>query len=83
MQAIQTRYYGPTNFKGSRIRAKCAARTIWVSLGEIDGNTDPHRYAAQKLRKLLGWDTGHYPDMYGGTFDSDGYWVFADGSARI
>ena len=31
MQAIRTRYIGPTNTRDSRIQAKCEAKTIYVS----------------------------------------------------
>ena len=78
MQAIRTHYIGPSNTKGSRIQAKCEARTIYVSYDhalDIDGN---HKAAMLQLVKALGWDTDHYADLVGGTFDGDMYWVFDD-----
>lgn len=78
MQAIRTKYHGPTNTRGSRISAKCGAGSISVSYDyalNIDGN---HRAACDALVKKLGWDTGEYADMVGGEFDGAHYWVFDD-----
>lgn len=30
MQAIRTKYYGPTNFRGSRIKAEAQAGSRWM-----------------------------------------------------
>jgi hypothetical protein len=35
MQAIQTRYFGPGNVRGSRIKAWCAAKTIYVNRNAV------------------------------------------------
>lgn len=55
MQAIQTKFISPTNHRGSRIKATCAAGTLTVqwdySLG-IDGN---HTAAAIALIAKLDW----------------------------
>lgn len=56
MQAIQTKYHGPTNVRGSRISAKCDAKRIvlsWDHSLDADGN---HKMAAAELIKRLGWD---------------------------
>lgn len=56
MQAIQTKYIGPTNTKGSRIKAECQAKSIiveWDYSLDIDEN---HTIAAKKLCELLEWD---------------------------
>jgi hypothetical protein len=76
MQAIRTRYHGPTNSRCSRISAKCEAGSISVSYDHalnIDGN---HKAACDALRKKLGWMTEYYKPMIGGVFDGDYYWVF-------
>jgi hypothetical protein len=39
MQAIQTKFLGPTNFRGSRIKATCGAGSAIV---EWDHSLDPH-----------------------------------------
>ena len=55
MQAITTKYAGPTNSRGSRIIAKCAAGSNTVAYDyalNIDAN---HRAAALALVAKLGW----------------------------
>jgi hypothetical protein len=56
MKAIQTRYYGPTNTRGSRIKA-WAEGVGSVSIPyphELSGE-DVHRAAADKLAAKYGW----------------------------
>lgn len=56
MQAIQTKYHGPTNSSGARISAKCSAKRIvlpWDHSLDADGN---HKSAAAELIKRLDWD---------------------------
>ena len=55
MQAIITKYIGPTDTKPSRIKATAAAGSITVSYDHslnIDGN---HIAAAQELAAKFGW----------------------------
>lgn len=55
MQAIQTKYHGPTNTRGSRITAKCAAGSLTLGYDHSlnpDGN---HKAAAEALCRKLGW----------------------------
>ena len=56
MQAITTRYLGPTNCRGSRIVAQCAARRIIVSWDYELNTEDNHKAAAKALIAQLGWD---------------------------
>ena len=51
MQAIQTKYLGPTNNKSSRIKATCAAGSLTIG---CDGDKS-HRKAAEALAAKLGW----------------------------
>lgn len=54
MQAITTKYHGPTNSRGSRIVAKCAAGALafeWVDSASFEQN---HRLAAEALARKLG-----------------------------
>jgi len=59
MLAIETRYVGPTNYRGSRIIARVmeATQTRKVTVGYDDGlNTDDnHKAAAKALITKLGW----------------------------
>jgi hypothetical protein len=55
MQAIQTRYLGPSNVRGSRVKAFAAAGSItlrWDHRLNAEGN---HRAAAEALANKLGW----------------------------
>ena len=87
MQAIKTKYIGPTNTRGSRIQASCEARTIYVPYNyalDSDGN---HRAACEALLLAMGWtadQSARYADMVGGWHDNACYWVFAnsDGDNR-
>lgn len=58
MQAILTKYHGPTNFRGSRITARSASG-LSVSVpyqDELDTEA-AHRVAAVALCAKLGWPT--------------------------
>ncbi len=71
MQAIRTRYHGPTNSRGSRIIAKCGAGSVTMPYNHalnLDGN---HAAAARLMLERMGW-TGIYN---GGQFEHDYYWV--------
>ena len=78
MQAIRTRYIGPSNVRGSRIQAKCEARTIYLPYDHalnLDGN---HRAACEALMTVMGWTPehgAHYENRVGGVFAHDYYWV--------
>jgi hypothetical protein len=75
-QAIETRYAGPTNFRGSRVIARCEAGRItdsWDHAGNVEAN---HRRVAMVLAAKLGWQPGpHW--VGGGCADGRGY-VFVD-----
>lgn len=49
MQAILTKYLPPTNTKGSRIKASCEARTIFVPWDHSVGEEPNHVAAAEAL----------------------------------
>lgn len=67
MQAIRTRYQGPTTKRGARITAKCEAGMLtvaWDYDSGIDGN---HANAAQQLAAKLGWTKeAGYTGLLGG-----------------
>ncbi len=79
MQGIETRYMGPTNTRGSRIKATSASGiSITVPYDyELDA-FDNHEKAARALMKKLGW-TGK---IAGGSLPGNrGYaFVFAEGA---
>ena len=55
MQAILTRFVGPTNTRGSRIIASCDARRLTVSWNYALSIDDNHRGAALALMRELDW----------------------------
>ena len=77
MQAIRTRYIGPTNSRGSRIQAKCEAKTIYVSYDHALNIDENHDAARQALVEAMGWDSSFYAPMVSGVFDGDHYHVFS------
>ena len=81
MQAIRTRYYGPTNYTGSCIRAKCEAGSVRFSYDHSLNIYDNHKAACSKLREKLGWS--NYPEMICGEFDGDHYHVFKEKSNGV
>ena len=56
MQAIITKYIPRTDTKGSRIQAKCEAKTIYFSYDYALNTEGNHIAAARELIKKLGWD---------------------------
>lgn len=77
MQAIETKYHGPTNTKGSRISARCEAKRIYVGYDHSLDIDDNHKAAAKALRDAMGWNTDNYGKMYGGHTKDGMAWVFA------
>lgn len=84
MQAIQTRYIGPTNTRDSRIKAWCAAGSITIPYPhELNGQA-VHRKAAEELREKLGWTKPHYGEvLLGGCLPNGDYcFIFDNACAR-
>lgn len=55
MQAITTKFHGPTNTRGSRVSAKCNAGRITLSWDHALDSTENHDAAARALIKKLDW----------------------------
>lgn len=55
MQAIQTKYLGPTDTRGSRIRAVCEAGSVTVGYDHSLNAEGNHKAAAKALCEKLGW----------------------------
>lgn len=56
MQAITTKFLGPTNTKGSRIKASCWLKTVIVSWNYALNLEDNHKAAVQHLIGSLNLD---------------------------
>lgn len=55
MQAIQTKFRGPTNYRDSRIIARCDAKRRIYSWDHALGIEENHAAAARMLAQELGW----------------------------
>ena len=69
-QAIETRYLGPTNTKGGRIKATAAAGSVTISYDHALNSDANHKAAADALIAKMGW-TGTFAQ--GGNVKCDGY----------
>jgi hypothetical protein len=81
MQAIRTRYFGPTDTRGSRIQAKAEAGALYVGFDHSLNIQDNHKAACDALLKKLKWrpcDANSYTPLVGGVFNGDYYWVFTE-----
>lgn len=72
MQAILTKFLGPTNHRGPRVKASCEAGSIIVSWDDAldsDGNHDAAcRALALKLSWFGTWLGGGLPDTTGNAY---------------
>lgn len=71
-QAIITKFLGPTNSRGSRVKAKCYAGSITISWDDAKDVDDNHLAAAEALCKKFGWEwklvAGGLPDNSGNVY---------------
>ncbi len=75
-QAIVTKYIGPSNTKGSRIKARSAAGSLTVHLDNALNIEDNHAKAAEALANKYKWPGEWH---IGGMPDDTGYcFVCAD-----
>jgi hypothetical protein len=73
MQAIQTRYLGPTNTRGSRIKAWTAAGSITIPYPHELSGQACYRAAAEALALKLEWNTRFYGQLLGGCLPNGDY----------
>jgi len=77
MQAIQTRYFSPTNSRGSRIKAWAAAGSITIDYPHELSGQACHRAAAEALAKKMEWTSEKYGELLGGSLPKQkGDYVF-------
>lgn len=80
MKAITTRYFGPTNFKGSRIKATTeGGNSVTLHYDDALNSDQNHAKAAKALCDKLGWRA----EMIGGHLENGMAWVFEAHSPRI
>ena len=77
MQYITTKYYGPTNFKGSRIKAQASGGvSCWIGYNDSENSQENHERAVLKLCRGLDW-YGTFIEATGK--DGSRVWVYEDG----
>lgn len=79
-QAIVTRYHGPTNSRGSRIKATCWGGSITVPYSHSANSETNHARAAQALCEKMGW---HRTGWVGGATPDERGWAFVATDARV
>ncbi len=71
-QAIVTKYLGPTNFRGSRVKASAQAGSVTVSWDDALDSDANHTRAAEALANKFGWPgafcAGGSPDGKGNVY---------------
>lgn len=77
-QAIVTKYLGPTNFKGSRIKASASAGSIVVNWDHDRDTDENYRAAAMALVKKFEWDKLTYKTKWVGGCLPCGSYCFVD-----
>lgn len=80
MKAIQTKFIGPSETRGARVKAWIKGYAATVSWDHGLEVVDNHGAAARKLAELLRW-SGR---LVGGTLpDESMAWVFVDGGVSV
>ena len=91
MQAIETKYLGPTNTLGSRIKASCERGSLTVQWDYSLGVEDNHRAAAARLlatfaqedcAKYGGGESHHWGEFVAGTLPDGRFVHVLTGGAR-
>lgn len=78
MQAIQTRYFGPGNVRGSRIKATCSAGSLTLSYDDSLSVEKNHETAAIALIAKLEWQD-IVNELHGGQLKNGDYvWVMTN-----
>ena len=73
MEAITTKYHGPTDTKGSRVSARAQAGRVSITWDDALNSDENHRAAAQALADKFKW-TGQL--VTGFDHNQDGVHVF-------
>lgn len=72
-QAIETKWLGPTNVRGSRVKAKAEAGSITLPWDHSLNSDENHRKAAEALAAKFGWVGDYYGTLHGGALPGRGY----------
>jgi hypothetical protein len=74
-QAIVTKYHGPGNVRGSRVKATASAGAITLGWDDALGDDANHAAAALALCETFGWEGDYFS---GGLPDGSRVWVEVD-----
>ncbi len=74
MKSIETKYHGPTNFKGARFTATDGDNRVTVGYDHALNADENHKAAAMALKTKLAWKGS----MQGGHTKTGMVFVFAD-----
>jgi hypothetical protein len=70
VQAIVTKYIGPSNVRGSRVKATASAGSVILTWNDALNSEDNHAAAARKLAEKYqwsgNWHCGGMPSNHGG-----------------
>jgi hypothetical protein len=72
MQAIVTKYIGPTSHRGARIKATASAGSITIPYDHSQNHDEPFRIAARAFCDKFNWEFDH---VSGGLPDGSLVWV--------
>lgn len=78
-QAIETRYFGPGNVRGARVKAYAAAGSLTLSWDHALNAEDNHRVAAAALCSKYGWHTHQFGRLHMGVLPGNRGYVFVFG----
>jgi hypothetical protein len=74
MQAITTKYLGPTNSRGSRIKATACGTSVTISYDHSLSAEEAHKAAAIALCTNFGW--GNYGNLISGSIENGFVFLF-------
>ena len=77
MQAIVTKYLGPTNTKGGRIKALADAGSITISYPQRLNPPEAHAEAARQLAEKLEWTAPELGELVQGWLPDNVPWAYA------
>lgn len=81
MQAIITKYIGPTNSRGSRIKASASAGSVTIGYDDALGVEDNHHAAALALAIKMGWEK--YGKLISGGTETGFVFVFEPKACQL
>lgn len=91
MTAIETKFIGPTNYRGSRYKATAIGAhmsgekpfSITIGVDDALNHSGNHRATARALIVKMGWFPPHYPVWYEGNTNRGYVYVCAVDYARV